>query len=1056
MPEINLTETTATAPEARRGAWIPALIDWLNGHAPAIELLLLALILLLAAGLRAYHLGLKSLWLDEIFFVNASQQGGLLGPYGALSVAHPPAYLFLMRLVSSLSQAEWALRLPAMLASTVGVAALWALGRRLFGRAVGLLAAFFLALSPMHLEFAQEAHSYALFATLGTLLLWGLSRAAQREVARQPAASGRAWRFWLSVWGPVVLVAVLSLYNHYYALAPVGLSLLIFPLLLLDAGRCPLPSLWREPGQRRALLHLLIALLVVGLAFLPQLISQLAPTAVVASQRSLAMGAGDLEPVFRLDLKSFADVLVAFVTYRPNWTSDPLFFAGVTLLWAAGLVWLLWKRTAAGLALSLWIFLPLPVIAWFAFQTGFSFAPRRLIFILPIFMLVVAVGVTASARAAAAAIQRAFPDRRSWTRAAYAVIIAVIVLAFVKGSLDPLSFYYRKPKQDWKTLAAILNSRPAAGDAVALLPSANGPIQWYLTADASLVGENVVDTLQQLCLDHDALYVAEATTRRPLSAADARYLAENFITVPLKDLALYYRNCRPDAWYGAGAEKLFPLAQHSDLAYPPTRRARQEFEALAAQFAPLIAQLDQSPAEAQPTAPPPTATPVPTPTATPTPAPVVAMDARTLMTVMVAAAPDDPLTHLRLGAYALQEGATPEQAGEHFQRAIDLDPAAWLAYGLWANSLANTGQITAALQMVDQGLVITPDNLALQTMQARFQDGAAAATDDAYPAALEAARSALRERQWDAAVAAAEQAIALAPDRYEPQLVLGDAHRGANDLAQALAAYQQASARAPYLSILHSRQAEMLARLGRADDAIAAAMTAVAIDQSRWENWHALGRAYAAQAIRDNVIVDPAGVRLAEAALLRAVELTPATVQTAARALDELRAAVARAQAAAADAARAASPARRAAAQQLLQSGDAEGALAAYRALVATDRQDRESRMGVAAALAALQHKDQALAEFRQISADWPDFPFARLREGMLLEETGDLAAAIAAYRSAVAIAPDNADAHFTLAYALRRDGQRDLAMAEFQAGLALDPSRDSARQALEGLQAEP
>ena len=36
------------------------------------------------------------------------------------------------------------------------------------------------------------------------------------------------------------------------------------------------------------------------------------------------------------------------------------------------------------------------------------------------------------------------------------------------------------------------------------------------------------------------------------------------------------------------------------------------------------------------------------------------------------------------------------------------------------------------------------------------------------------------------------------------------------------------------------------------------------------------------------------------------------------------------------------------------------------------------------------------------------------------------------------------------------RDGQRDLAIAEFQAGLILDPARDSARQALEGLQAEP
>ncbi|MEZ4771389.1 MAG: tetratricopeptide repeat protein [Caldilineales bacterium] len=260
------------------------------------------------------------------------------------------------------------------------------------------------------------------------------------------------------------------------------------------------------------------------------------------------------------------------------------------------------------------------------------------------------------------------------------------------------------------------------------------------------------------------------------------------------------------------------------------------------------------------------------------------MDARELLAAMAEEAPDDPLTYLRLGAYALQEGLAPEQAGERFQRAVELDPTTWLAYGLWANSLANTGQITEALQIVDQGLAATPDNLALQTMQARFRDGPAAATDDAYNEALEAARSALRERSWDDAVAAAGRAGDLASDRYEPQLVLGDAYRGSNQLDEALAAYERATDLAPYLSILHGRQAEMLARLGRAEEAVATGMTAVAIDQSRWENWYALGRAYAAQAIRDNAIVDPASLRRSEAALLRAVELSPTTVQSSARA----------------------------------------------------------------------------------------------------------------------------------------------------------------------------
>jgi len=54
-----------------------------------------------------------------------------------------------------------------------------------------------------------------------------------------------------------------------------------------------------------------------------------------------------------------------------------------------------------------------------------------------------------------------------------------------------------------------------------------------------------------------------------------------------------------------------------------------------------------------------------------------------------------------------------------------------------------------------------------------------------------------------------------------------------------------------------------------------------------------------------------------------------------------------------------------------------------------------------------------------------------------------------------VQAAPDNADTHFTLAYALRRAGQTTEAIAAFEAGLQRDPTRDSARQALDELQAQ-
>lgn len=729
-----------------------------------------------------------------------------------------------------------------------------------------------------------------------------------------------------------------------------------------------------------------------------------------------------------------------------------------------------------GVALTLWLLLPVPLIAWFAGRSGFSLTPRRLIFILPLFQLLVAVGVVTVARLSALFVQRLLPGggKHRLASAIYGLLLLASVLAFAKGSADPVTFIYRKPKQDWRTLAAILDARPGERDQVILLPSVDGPIQWYLSAPATVVDADLTGELERLCQTRDALYVAEAANRRPLGQEDAAYLAANFIRTPLADLNLWYRNCQPDAWYGAGAEALFPLALHPDLPYPATNTAQDEFEAFSALAAGAARpeQASDAASELQP--------PAPTPQSPP-PEPV---DADALLTSLLEAKAETAAGQVRLGAAALHEQrqqaadgdsqqGDPAAAQAYFQSAVELDPAAWLAYALWADSLGSTGQITQALQVLDQGLAALPDNPALHAQQARWQSAPAPA-DDALRAALAVGRNATRDRLWPEAIAAGQQAAALAPARYEAQLLLGDAYRGLGELTQALQAYQRASDLAPQESILHGRQAEMLARLGRLDEAADAGLTALAMDPRLWENWFALGRVYMASALADETRDQPGqegaadspesrvsqqeAMAWAEALLLRAQELAPPETVAPARALADLAAALPSpvvAATAGADYARMTAQERneaRVQADRDLQFGKPTQALAVYQQLVAVDPQDRTSRMGVANALAALGRSDEALAAFTAISAEWPDFPFAAMRRGALLEEQGDLTGALAAYRAAVATAPDNADTHFTLAYALRRAGQRAEAIAAFEAGLAIDPDRASAAQALEAL----
>ena len=691
---------------------------WLQRHARAVELLLLLAILILAAVLRAYHLDYKSLWLDEVTYVRSAQLGPLFGPYGFASISHPPGYLFLMRLMGSLGREEWLLRLPAMLASVAGVAALWLLGRTLLGRAIGLVAAFLLALSPLHVDYAQEAHSYALFGTLSILLLWSLARAARRELQPGPDAartrSGRSRRRGLSglvgTWWPFVLVAVLDLYVHYYAIAPVGISLLIFPLLLVAVAG-PFSTLWREAQHRRAMLHLVAALVVVGLLFLPQLVSQLSGSAAVAAQRAEAIDAGSLSSEFGLTPAIFLDTFLAFMTNRSPWNADPLFVLATTALWLVGTVWLLWRRTATGLALLLWTLLPMPLIAWFASQTGFSFAPRRLIFVLPVFLLVVAVGMTTVARLAGQLTAKVLPQRAVWSRLAAAAALLLLLLIFAKGSADPLNATYRRPKQDWRTLAHLLETAPQPGDAVVILPSASAPLDWYYkNPGARHSADGLEEKLEGFCRGGGVVYVAAASTGRQPSAADARYLVSSFIEIPLKEVSLYYRNCRAGQSAADGAEALMQQAIDPYLSLNVTRAALKTLreQALTAQPEPTLAVMP-TPPPGQPTVTPDvpqpesTATEGPLPTATPPPPAVVGEDLAAFFLGRSTAQPDDSLAQLQLAALLAQEGDL-ESALSSFARAVELDPANGLAYALvgaeplqrWSGGGGTAGAATGA------------------------------------------------------------------------------------------------------------------------------------------------------------------------------------------------------------------------------------------------------------------------------------------------------------------------------------------------------------------------
>ena len=84
--------------------------------------------------------------------------------------------------------AKLAVRLPSLIAGTLVIPALYELGRELYDRRTGLIAAAFGAVSPLLIWYSQEARMYAFVTLFGLLALLTQLRAIRNASDAQLGA----------------------------------------------------------------------------------------------------------------------------------------------------------------------------------------------------------------------------------------------------------------------------------------------------------------------------------------------------------------------------------------------------------------------------------------------------------------------------------------------------------------------------------------------------------------------------------------------------------------------------------------------------------------------------------------------------------------------------------------------------------------------------------------------------------------------------------------------------------------------------------------------------
>jgi len=177
---------------------------------------------LLAFTLRTVRLDLQPLWWDEgwsLYFATADIPSMIART--AIDI-HPPLYYLLLHfwiLISGPSVIS--VRLSSVLVGTLSIPLIFLLGRRLFGKRVGIMAALTMILAPFHIYYSQETRMYGLVTLLILCSVYLFLSLLEREEAA--SSSPIHWLLY-------ILVTSMAMYTQYYAIF-IPLSQTIFILI---------------------------------------------------------------------------------------------------------------------------------------------------------------------------------------------------------------------------------------------------------------------------------------------------------------------------------------------------------------------------------------------------------------------------------------------------------------------------------------------------------------------------------------------------------------------------------------------------------------------------------------------------------------------------------------------------------------------------------------------------------------------------------------------------------------------------------------------------------
>jgi uncharacterized membrane protein len=308
--------------------------------------------------LRLYNLGKYDFWYDEIVSILTAKNIGLgnIVDYGYTSDS--PLFCFLLSFWLHFGESEFILRLLPFIFGVLSIPAIYFIGKELFDKKVGLIAAFILAISPFHIYYSQELRTYTLVTFLVLMAIYHLVRSLKENK--------------IYYWASFIVFTILALYSHNIVLFLIIALNLFFPLFY---KRYKLPlRIW------------LIGQFLILLLYLPWL-------KIIFKQMSYIKVSNILQWVPNDHLSNF---IYTFTIFNLGYNSKEIMYLLVTLMFLPLFLFAIWveSKKEQTYMLSCWLFIPIIITMVFSALIFPIYIVRALIYVSTAYYIIIAYGLS--------------------------------------------------------------------------------------------------------------------------------------------------------------------------------------------------------------------------------------------------------------------------------------------------------------------------------------------------------------------------------------------------------------------------------------------------------------------------------------------------------------------------------------------------------------------------------------------------------------------------------------------------------------------------------------